>query len=407
MLVKQRQRDGRRLWWVVLGVALALLCPLAPGVGSSPAGAESYHWGEAAIRLRHYSSLGIPTALEAPGDTSWYVSTTQTDNIDSAAVVWHRGAEVTAGTDLRISGSLTSSNENTLGALGTAMFTITAPATTTSGAFTAVVTGQYRRTQTLFQVELNGTADNGNGESTAVRVTGSGPWYPSSTAADGALYRIHEAEADMQLTLIFPGELPPPPGPKASSTIAFDGTASLPSFPCPSATPGENPCLGTFSGSEDAAFAGDNAAGLWTLNMSTPLAIDFAYSDAIQPGVPCAEGQAAGAVSINAASGQVLGAWTNRVDIPYLIKEATLSFRFSWTRVGATAVLDLADVSLWIHIQAPKGWINVIEPNSSEARAVAAFVPSLTAEHVLACQEGRSGPPISAAVVGVASIEGV
>lgn len=396
------QRQCVDVWWRLRrrAGALALLLPVLIAGTTAPVGAESFHWGEAAVRLGMRSYSGINTAFDGPGSSSWSVST-----VASYAAVWHRVPEVTVGTSLQVSGSMSSNRENTLGALGTATLSLSAPPSATSRGFTAVVTGEYRRTQTLFQLELQGTASDSTGEAVAVRVTGSGTWVP--TAGDGALSRITAAEVPMQLTLIFPGEVPPPPGPKAASTIAFGGTASLPAFPCPPPIPGQNPCVGTFSGTQDSAFAGDNAAGLWALNTTSPLSITFSYADLIQPGVPCVEGTAAGAVTVNNDEGSVLGFWTNRVDIPVLIKSAEVTFRFNWTRIGSAAVLSISDISLWIHVQGPKGWIHVIEPDSSAATAAAAFLPDMTQAHLTACQEGRTGPPITAEVEGVATIEGI
>lgn len=397
----QRQRGTGRLRRAVTGgVALTLLLPLVEG--APPARAEAFHWGEAAVRLTMSAFGGIPTALEAPGSTSWSVST-----IESYAVVWHRTAEATVGTSLRVSGSLTTSRkENTLGALGTATLSLTAPPSITHpSGFTALVTGEFRRTQALFQVELLGTATDGTGEVVPLRVTGSGPWRP--TSGDGVLSRITGAEADMQLTMIFPGNVPPPPGPKATSAILFEGTAQLPAFPCPPPVPGQQSCIGTFSGMADSVFVGDNAAGIWALNLAGPFNTTFTYADLIQPGVPCVEGQARGAFAVEADSDAVLGVWTNRVDIPQLIKGAELAFDYTWTRVGAAAVLSIANVSLWIHVPGPKGWFQVIEPDSSVAPAVAAFMPAITQAHVQACQDGVSGPPITAEVRGVSSMEGI
>lgn len=390
-----RRGRGQSRWLRKAGAALAVLTAVA--MGAPAVQAESNHWGGGTFRLG-MSTGGIPTATDEPGKTSWWVST-----VSSNAVIWHRDAEASVD-DVSVSGSLQGTKENTLGAVGEASLTVSAPASATAQAFSASVSGTYRRTQALFQLELTGTASDGNNEPVPIRVTGSGTWRP--TSGDGVVTPIRAADVVMELTLIFPGDVPPPPGPKAASTIDFAGEAWLPTFPCPPPLPGEQPCTGSFTGEIIGTFAGDDGPGLWNVSMIGPVESTFNYADLIQPGAPCLEGVATGVGSVELGQNGVVGVWTNHAGIPELVRGAKLVFNFSWLRVGVTAVLTLTELSLTIKTTGGGGWIEVIEPDSSTAPAVAAFVPDLTEEHLDACERGVPGPSLTAQVDGVASIEG-
>src|SRR5436305_1640986 len=76
--------------------------------------------------------------------------------------------------------------------VGTASFSIYAPASPAGPAFTATTTGTFRRTQAWLQIDLMGTATDTSGNSAAVRLTGSGSWRP--TSGDGVLSRITAAD---------------------------------------------------------------------------------------------------------------------------------------------------------------------------------------------------------------------
>ena len=373
----------------------ALLAAALVMIGAAPpVGAESIHHGAGAFRLR-LSTAGVPSATDPPAPTSWSVVTTSGE----IAVV-HRAGEATVGS-ATVQGSLAGSRENTLGGIGTASLTLSATAT----AFNAVVTGAFIRTQTLFQVELAGTAADANGEIVPVRVTGTGTWRP--TSGDGVVSEIREAEVVIELAVVFPGTVPPPPGPKAGGTGDFAGTATLPAFPCPPPMPGELPCQGMFEGNLEGVLAGDAASGIWAVDITAPITLAFSYADLIEPGAPCIEGLASGTATLSIERDGTLGFWTNRVDVPELVKGAELTFSYSWRREGATAVMTLTDVSLRLHTAGPRGWVQVIDPGSATASAAAVFQPHLTEAHLAACGQATPGPALTATVNGAVSIAGL
>lgn len=384
------QADTRRraTAWCALVPVLALL------IGASPAVAESRHWGGGVVRFS-MSSDGIPLSTEKPGRTSWSFSPTQ-----AVIGVWHREAEVTAG-EATVFGSFSGQKENTLGGTGTASFTFPAPVA--GRPFTASATGTFVRTQALIQVDLLGAATDGNGEVVPVRITGHGTWRP--TAGDGTLEPITRAEVILTFVFIFPGDTPPPGGPKAASVLDFEGTANLPVFPCPPPLPGEPLCSGTFSGMQEAFLAGDAGPGAWALQMAAPISASFNYANLIEPGVPCLEELASGVGTSEGGHDDVLGFWTDRLGLIKTVIGAQVSFSFDWRREGLTTVVTLRDLSVRLHTQG-MGWVEVVAPGSSTGPLAAVFLPQLERAHLDACEQGEPGPALSATVNGFGTIDG-
>lgn len=360
-----------------------------------PVHADSTHWGTGVVRLR-VSSNGIPLASELPKRTNWSFGPTP-----AVIAVWHRDAEATAG-PATVMGTFSGRRENTLGAAGTAAFTFPAPVV--GRPFTADVSGAFVRTQTLIQVELEGTAADGNGDIVPVRVTGSGSWQP--TQGDGINQRTTEAEIVLSFVMIFPGDTPPPPGPKAVSALDFEGTATLPSFPCPPPGPGELPCVAGFTGTLESSMGGDGGPGLWALQLVAPMTAQVSYTDLLQPGAPCLEGIATGSGTATAGQNDMVGFWTNRLGEEQLVKGAQIEFSFDWRRFGTTAVMSLRDLRVRLHTPG-QGWVEVVSPGSSSGPAAAVFVPAMTDAHLHACQEGVPGPALDAAINGFGSIHGL
>lgn len=380
---------SRRRRWLSIVPIVGLLCS-----GVSPVAAESNHWGPGVARLT-LSSGNLRLATEPPRRSSW------TFGPDTAIIgVWHRDAEVSAG-PATVFGSLEGRRENSLGGVGTAAFTFPTPVA--GRPFTVDVSGGFIRVKSLFQVELSGTASDGNGEVVPIRMTGSGPWRP--TVGDGILAPTTEAEVVLSFTFIFPGNTPPPPGPKAASALDFAGTASLPTFPCPPPGPGELPCVGSFAGNIEAFFAGDAGAGSFALDLVSPFTALFSYADLLQPGAPCAEGLATGSGTVGAGPNEVFGYWTNQLGELQIIKRAEVTFSFDWRREGLTAVLVLRDLSIRVRGEGVQ-WTQVVDPGSSTGPATAVFIPNLTQEHLEACELGQPGPPITAEVNGTGTIDG-
>lgn len=131
-----------------------------------------------------------------------------------------------------------------------------------------------------------------------------------------------------------------------TSVIVFDGTATLPTFPC-----GPNCTGGTFAGHASGVAVSTNAMGDATF-VQAPMASNFSYNESCPVAQPVAppSGTANGSFTITGAT-------------------ATLTGNFSWTRVGLTAVIVTSS-----------GTITYSNGNTASAIlpdvSVALFVPS-------------------------------
>jgi hypothetical protein len=117
------------------------------------------------------------------------------------------------------------------------------------------------------------------------------------------------------------------PANAGEGTFRFEGEADLPTFPCGSPT---NPCSGgTFSGTLSGTF--HTGTGNVGVGIDIAMSASFEYSE---PAATCpAEGTAEGSFSFDSnISGTVQGPGTTRV---------RGSGNFTWTRVGATAVITI------------------------------------------------------------------
>ena len=120
-----------------------------------------------------------------------------------------------------------------------------------------------------------------------------------------------------------------------SGPIAVNGIANLPNFPAP------NGGVGAFAGVASGHLAGVGRTGPYSITYVSQQAVaNFNYNE---PLVTCpALGTAAGSFTVSGAS---IGTHNNFV----------LSGNFSWTRVGATAVVALSGVTLTLHGSVAEG----------------------------------------------------
>jgi hypothetical protein len=163
----------------------------------------------------------------------------------------------------------------------------------------------------------------------------------------------------------------------AAGTLAFAGQASLPKFPCKPPAPGNLPCQGTFVGSIAGELSGVYQSGgqniPWAIAVATPANIPFAYADGIEPGVLCAEGTAAASATVTAdqLQNQVNGVWggvgTDPLTLPRSVIGASVTFRFTWYRVGVTANLKFDRLTVTLSVFGIPSPITVINVDNTDA----------------------------------------
>lgn len=141
----------------------------------------------------------------------------------------------------------------------------------------------------------------------------------------------------------------------SGGSIAFEGEASLPTFPCAAPEPGQFPCEGTFSGTVQGAFSGVQDMGgqdiPWAVELrSSQLDVSFTYFDSIDPGATCFEGAARATGTVTATgSNEAFGAYFD-APIPSAVVGATTEFDFSWYRVGTTANMKFNSLTVKLEL---------------------------------------------------------
>ena len=173
----------------------------------------------------------------------------------------------------------------------------------------------------------------------------------------------------------------------STGSLQFAGTVHIPTFPCPAPQPGELPCVGTFAASTGGAMAGAYDDAQWHMALSTTTFGQFSYTDAVQPGVPCVEGTAAGTAAFDTSvNGQAFGQF-KRGNQFFTVRAAAVDYSFTWARTGATAVLRVFGVNIRLQVDSI-GSVTVVAGGT--ASAVATFLPHMESEAPSGCV---SGPP--------------
>lgn len=161
--------------------------------------------------------------------------------------------------------------------------------------------------------------------------------------------------------------------------FAFDGTATLPRFPCGPPPPfGDGPCQGTFAGDWHGHLTGSAGADMFEVTWSTAngaatAAFDYAEWQCL--GLEAVVGLARGTGGATAGPGQVQGRWqVVGENAPRDVYRVDLTFGFDWTRVGTATVLALRPVlmTLWVTGLGPRAVVTTPQTGA------AAFVPTTT-----------------------------
>ena len=185
-----------------------------------------------------------------------------------------------------------------------------------------------------------------------------------------------------------------------TGSATFNGTANLPKFPCEQPPPfGTGPCSGTFSGQWTGSASGTQGTSAFSVEWTTqttqtnpppPPAVsaNFIYSEwSCFGGSELGIGQAEGTGSATAGPTHVRGEWQvagEQFSRP--ITNLTLTFGFSWARVGQSAVIDLVPVSMKLTVS---GFANPVTVISTPLKGYATFVPTSSGSnpHVPSCGE--------------------
>lgn len=145
--------------------------------------------------------------------------------------------------------------------------------------------------------------------------------------------------------------------PSTVGQIAFNGTATLPTFPCPPPPPfGTGPCSGSFAGDWSADISGMSGTSVfhaaWATTTGTALDVAFQYSEwQCLTATESLLGLAVGGGTATAVPGQIQGKWQQPNEtFARDVVGATMTFDFQWTRVLGNAVLTLEPVSLVLDV---------------------------------------------------------
>lgn len=186
----------------------------------------------------------------------------------------------------------------------------------------------------------------------------------------------------------------------SEGSLAFAGTATLPTFPCRQPDIGQSPCVGTFTASTFGRMAGTHGAFPWQVSLQSLTQGSFGYTDHIEPGVPCSEGIASGSASLDTeATGQAFGTYHETI-VPRPVRKARMSYEFTWLRRGATALLELRRVMVELHVDG-LGWVTV--QHDGRASAVATFFPHLDPAHPPSGCTGGEPTSLQGSFFGVVS----
>lgn len=205
-------------------------------------------------------------------------------------------------------------------------------------------------------------------------------------------------------------------------SIAFEGTASLPKFPCAPPQPGDFPCSGTFTGRVGGALSGVHGPNNtpWAIEIVTsPRQIaTFNYFDEIEPGVPCFEGMARASGTVTAGLGEVFGAYGSTLPVPLPVTAIEMTFQFDWRRIGTAAVMEFTSTKVVLTVTGLASPVTVVDvpdrsgsgiPAVSPGYGGAVFVPDPVQfrDRLPACEGAAGDPsaagPLTATVAGEAN----
>jgi hypothetical protein len=190
-------------------------------------------------------------------------------------------------------------------------------------------------------------------------------------------------------TLVAVGRTPVSASQVAGGSLAFAGTVSIPTFPCPAPLPGQPLCAGTFTASTAGAISGMDGSNPWEVALNAMTNGSFAYVDNLDPIPACSAGTAQGTASLDTSmSGQAFGTY-EASDGLHAVRNAAVVYSFSWLRVGGVAQLAVTGASITLQVDAI-GAIHVL--SSGSAQAVASFVPAPNSSLPTGC---TGGPPTS------------
>lgn len=178
----------------------------------------------------------------------------------------------------------------------------------------------------------------------------------------------------------------------AASAVAgnasFEGTASLPFFPCP--TSPMTPCGGgSFSGQWAGHMAGHTDGHPFDVSWQTPvqtapaITASFSYNEVVcLAGVETLSGTAWGSGSATSDPAHTVGYWYGGGfgELPRAIIGVRLLFNFEWFRSANSAVVVVKPGSLLEIDIAGLGWRTV---STSEQDGVASFVPLSSSNTVI------------------------
>lgn len=178
----------------------------------------------------------------------------------------------------------------------------------------------------------------------------------------------------------------------ATGTMAFAGTAHLPTFPCEPPSPGEFPCSGTFTGRGFSALTGQTDGIPWAfqLQIATPQEMaTFSYFDEVEPGVPCVEGFVRATGHLEAGPGAAFGVYyaniaNDLIPTPLAINGAVIDFDFEWRHIGTTAAIRFNTLKVEVNVDTIATPVKVVDagptavggtPGTWPGYGVAALVP--------------------------------
>ncbi len=180
-----------------------------------------------------------------------------------------------------------------------------------------------------------------------------------------------------------------PAGPavaSAAGSIVVSGEATLPRFPCPPPYLGQEPCYGSFTGEWAGHAAGlDVGGGAYDVTWARLGGIEASFTyfelQCVEPSTVL--GAAIGSGSATAGPGSVRGDWSGGpLELPRPITGVRLSFTFTWSRFGTTAVITLDTFLLEIEV-AGVGWRVA---SQAAPPGTATFVPmTFTGVHQPSC----------------------
>jgi len=158
----------------------------------------------------------------------------------------------------------------------------------------------------------------------------------------------------------------------------FTGAATLSKFPCQPPYPfGNGPCSGTFAGAWSGQISGVDGTSpfdvAWSTSNAQSVQASFSYYELqCLDGTETLLGVAQGSGVASAGPGQVQGKWQNPGDLfPRDVVGVSVSFGFSWTRVGNTAVMSFSPITAQLDVSG-LGWVTVL---TAAQNGTAVFAP--------------------------------